>query len=238
MLQAFREEEVTDMMDAEIETKVCVGSQNLLLAWDKIQFASDPVPVAWCWEIERDSKKNAMPRPKPVDGVDVELPQQLVPVGAAAPGIGPAQALVVPAELRKVRKQYRKKGGRSTESNKRIYQSGVYQTLLGCYVDATEQIRELGSEPRPSALLPVADMEMIKAVHEARLAQAKKKLLKEQAAAEAEESGSDESSSKPVAMKVAMEAMKAMKVQPAMKAMKAKNVRKKLTKPRIGRADG
>ena len=72
MLQAFREEEVTDMMDAEIETKVCVGSQNLLLAWDKIQFASDPVPVAWCWEIERDSKKNAMPRPK------VLLPLQTV----------------------------------------------------------------------------------------------------------------------------------------------------------------
>jgi len=65
--------------------------------------------------------------------------------------------------------QKRKKGARTPESKKRVFQSKIYNTCFQCYINALYQIRSFQAVPNDDCILPAEHMAAIKEVQEQRL---------------------------------------------------------------------
>ena len=58
--------------------------------------------------------------------------------------------------------QKRKKGARTPESKKRVFQSKIYNTCFQCYINALYQIRSFQAVPNDDCILPVEHMAAIR----------------------------------------------------------------------------
>ena len=74
--------------------------------------------------------------------------------------------------------QKRKKGARTPESKKRVFQSKIYNTCFQCYINALYQIRSFQAVPNDDCILPAKRMAAIKEMQEKRLRIAKQRAEK------------------------------------------------------------